>query len=122
MTSKKRVLEAYFVERPNRFLAKVRVDDSIVDVFVPNPGRMKELMIPGKKFFIRENSAPHRKTNFDLIGVIHDGVLISLDSNLPNRFLRKLLDDHRLPFFQNYSRVVPEPRHYDGRFDFRLEG
>lgn len=122
MSSSKRVRSGKFVERPNRFLARVEVDGEIIEAFVPNPGRMYELMIPGKQVFIRDNPAPHRKTSFDMIGVHHDGVLISLDSNLPNRFMKDLLKTHQLPYFTEYSNVIPEPRAYGGRFDFLLEG
>ncbi|TFG32710.1 DNA/RNA nuclease SfsA [Candidatus Thorarchaeota archaeon] len=122
MSSQQRIRIGTFVERPNRFLAYVDVDGEIVEVFVPNPGRMYELMIPGKQVFIRDNPAPHRKTSFDMIGVRHDGVLISLDSNLPNRFMKNLLESHQLPFFTGYSKVISEPRVYGGRFDFLLEG
>ncbi|MCK4565788.1 MAG: DNA/RNA nuclease SfsA [Candidatus Thorarchaeota archaeon] len=122
MSKQQRVRIATFIERPNRFLARVEVDGDIVEVFVPNPGRMYELMIPGKQVFIRDNPGPHRKTSFDLIGVHHDGVLISLDSNLPNRFIRDLLETRRLKYFSDYSKVIPEPRAYGGRFDFLLEG
>lgn len=121
MSKQQRVRLATFIERPNRFLARVEVEGDIVEVFVPNPGRMYELMIPGKEVFIRDNPGPHRKTSFDMIGVHHDGVLISLDSNLPNRFIRNLLENNGLSYFSNYSTVTPEPRAYGGRFDFLLE-
>jgi len=122
VSESQRVRTATFLERPNRFLARVEVDGDVVEVFVPNPGRMYELMIPGKEVFIRDNLGPHRKTSFDMIGVQHDGVLISLDSNLPNRFIRNLLETRRLEYFSDYSKVTPEPRAYGGRFDFLLEG
>jgi len=122
VSKQQHVRKATFIERPNRFLARVEVDGDIVEVFVPNPGRMYELMIPGKEVFIRDNPGPHRKTSFDMIGVYHDDVLISLDSNLPNRFIRNLLETRKLQYFSDYSKVTPEPRAYGGRFDFLLEG
>ena len=122
MINQKRVRPATFIERPNRFLAQVELDGEIVEAFVPNPGRMYELMVPGKQVFIRDNPGPHRKTSFDMIGVYHDDVLISLDSNLPNRFTRYLLETNGLEQFSGYSNVKPEPRAYGGRFDFLLEG
>ena len=122
MSSSKRIRIGKFIERPNRFLARVEIDGNIEEVFVPNPGRMYELMIPGKEVFIRDNPAPHRKTSFDMIGVRHNGVLISLDSNLPNRFMRNLLETYQLPFFSGYKKIIPEPKAYGGRFDFLLEG
>ncbi len=119
---KPRVRKAILVERPNRFLGVVRLDDTLTEVFIPNPGRMYELMVPGYEVYLRENSAPHRKTDFDMIGLEYDGVLVSIDSNLPNRFIKHLLNSHELPFFENYDRVVSEPRAYEGRFDFLLDG
>ncbi|MHA2360150.1 MAG: DNA/RNA nuclease SfsA [Candidatus Thorarchaeota archaeon] len=119
---KPRVRKAILVERPNRFLGVVNIDGALTEVFIPNPGRMHELMVPGYEVYLRENSAPHRKTDFDMIGLEYDGVLVSIDSNLPNRFIKHLLNSNKLPFFKNYNRFVTEPRAYDGRFDFRLEG
>ncbi len=119
---KSRVRKAILVERPNRFLGVVKLDDALTEVFIPNPGRMRELMIPGNEVFLRENSAPHRKTDFDMIGLEYNGVLVSIDSNLPNRFIKQLLNSRKLSFFENYDRVASEPRAYEGRFDFRLDG
>jgi sugar fermentation stimulation protein A len=116
------VREAVFLKRPNRFLAEMLLDDEVVEVFVPNPGRMSEMMIEGRRMFIRHNPGPQRRTDFDLIGIHHDGVLVGLDTSLPNRFMKRALIARKLPFFQDYSRVEAEPAVYDGRFDFRLMG
>ena len=110
------------IERPNRFLAKVQLDNQIILAFVPNPGRMLELMVPGKKVFLRANSGFHRKTNFDLISVYHKELVVSIDSQLPNRFIKRLLLNHDLPMFSGYNQVISESRAYRGRFDFELKG
>ena len=116
------VRKAILVERPNRFLGIVDFEGKQTEVFIPNPGRMHELMVPGYEVFIRENKGRHRKTDYDLIGLEYNGVLVSIDSNLPNRFIKKLLNNHELPFFKGYEQVLPEPRAYEGRFDFQLIG
>ncbi|MGY5875739.1 MAG: DNA/RNA nuclease SfsA [Candidatus Thorarchaeota archaeon] len=121
MNSKKPVVKCTFVERPNRFLGRVKIRDQVVEVFIPNPGRMYELMVPGKTAYVRENSGPHRKTSYDMIAVEHDGLVVSIDSNLPNRFLKELLQSREIEFFGDYDRVIPEPRVYNGRFDFLLK-
>ena len=115
------VHDAIFLERPNRFLAKMTVHGDLVEVFVPNPGRMHEMMIPGRHMFVRHSPGPHRRTDYTLVGIEHDGVLVSLDSNLPNRFMKQALIDHSLPFFGQYESVQVEPPLYDGRFDFKLK-
>jgi sugar fermentation stimulation protein A len=116
------IRKAVLIDRPNRFLGRVQLDGKVTEVFIPNPGRMLELMVPGKEVFLRENSAAHRKTDYDMIGLEYNGVLVSIDSNLPNRFIKRLLNSHELPFFQDYNVVIPEPRIFNGRFDFKLTG
>ncbi|MFX1607343.1 MAG: DNA/RNA nuclease SfsA [Promethearchaeota archaeon] len=122
MNENKGIRKAVLIDRPNRFLGRVRLDGKTTEVFIPNPGRMLELMVPGNEVFLRENIAIHRKTDYDLIGLEYNGVLVSIDSNLPNRFIKRLLISHKLPFFTNYDEVIPEPRAFDGRFDFKLLG
>ncbi|RLI49224.1 MAG: DNA/RNA nuclease SfsA [Candidatus Thorarchaeota archaeon] len=116
------VIEAEFVARPNRFLAVVRIGGEIVWAFVPNPGRMDELLTPGATVLLRPRPNHKRKTSVDLAAVRHDGVIVSLDSNLPNRFVRQLLSEHRLPLVPPYSSFKSEPPAYGGRFDFLLHG
>ena len=116
------IRRAILIDRPNRFLGRVRLDEQVTEVFIPNPGRMFELMIPGNEVFLRENSGPHRKTDYDMIGLEYNGVLVSIDSNLPNRFIKRLLLSHELPHFNDYDTVTPEPRAFEGRFDFKLTG
>ena len=116
------IRKAILINRPNRFLGRVRLNDKVTEVFIPNPGRMYELMIPGNEVYLRENSGSHRRTDYDMIGLEYNGVLVSIDSNLPNRFIKRLLLSHQLPFFKDYDKVIPEPRAYGGRFDFKLIG
>jgi sugar fermentation stimulation protein A len=116
------IRKAILIDRPNRFLGRVHLDGEVTEVFIPNPGRMRELMLPGNEIFLRENIASHRKTDYDMIGLEYNGVLVSIDSNLPNRFIKRLLLSHELPFFNDYEVVIPEPRAFEGRFDFKLTG
>jgi sugar fermentation stimulation protein A len=115
-------VHGFFQKRINRFLAQVDLGGDSVLTHVPNPGRMHELFIPRKEVFLRVNPGPQRKTDFDLIAVKHNQLIISIDSSLPNKFIRRLLQKHELPMFSEYDQVIPEPRVYDGRFDFKLIG
>jgi len=49
-----RTLRGIFQERPNRFLALIKVEDIILPSFLPNPGRMHELLTPGTEVILRE--------------------------------------------------------------------
>ena len=116
------VLEGRLIERPNRFLGVVDISGIQVKAFIPNPGRMYELIVPGKHVYLRPAIGNKRKTQYNLIGVEHAGVLVSIDSILPNRFMKRMLHEHKLEMFSDYEAVVPEPSYYNGRFDFKLEG
>ena len=41
------VVKAEFIDRPNRFIARVRVNGKIETVHVKNTGRCCELLLPG---------------------------------------------------------------------------
>ncbi len=116
------ITSGIFLDRPNRFLGIVEVENEPVEVFIPNPGRMYELLTPRRRVYLRRRQATHRKTSFDMIGVKYAGVLISLDAHLPNRFIKKALLNWELDWFRDYDTVVSEPRAYGGRFDFELLG
>lgn len=122
MTTSQEIRKGILIDRPNRFLGRVYLDGKVTEVFIPNPGRMYELMIPGKEVYLRENKGTHRKTDYDLIGLEYNDILVSIDSNLPNRFVKRLLRNYELPMFRGYDTVIPEPRAFEGRFDFKLTG
>ena len=62
--------KATFIERPNRFLAKVIVDGKPNTVPVKNTGRCKELLYEGVTVYLEDHGdVPTRKTRYSLISV-----------------------------------------------------
>jgi sugar fermentation stimulation protein A len=43
------LIPAEFISRPNRFLGIVRIDGHQTECFIPNPGRMRELLLPNAR-------------------------------------------------------------------------
>lgn len=83
------VVGADFVERPNRFVATVKINGESETVHVKNTGRCKELLIPGCRVYLEKSANQTRKTAFDLIAVEKERVgkpplLINMDSQVPN--------------------------------------
>ncbi|MBI2300154.1 MAG: DNA/RNA nuclease SfsA [Armatimonadetes bacterium] len=115
-------LHARLRARPNRYLAEVDLAGRVVEAHVPNPGRMHELMLPGRAVQLVAVSGEHRKTAFDLVAVEHEGLWVCIDNRLGGRFARGLLEQHRLPELEPYERVEAEVRCGDSRIDFRLTG
>lgn len=108
-----------FQARPNRFSALVKIEDKILLTYLPNPGRMHELLIPGTKVIIKEAQNQNRKTSYDLIGVIHGKQRVSVDSRVPNKLFLEALKNQDIKELTSY-RVKPEFAYGHTRFDFLL--
>ena len=116
------LISGKFVERPNRFITMVEVDGKIVRSHLPDPGRLKELLLPGAELLLRRTpKESKRKTKFSTVMVRHEGQLISLVSALPNRFVKESLQKGDLPMFEDLQYVRPEISHGNHRFDFLLK-
>lgn len=110
---------ATFIKRPNRFLGVVDLDGTKVQAFIPNPGRMHELMVPGTRVYVIPKEGAHRKTRFDLTLVDYNDTLVSIDSRLPNYMLREAIDEG-LPEFVGYRVKRAEPAFHNSRLDLML--
>ena len=120
------VVEGYFQQRPNRFIAHVKVQGRTVVAHVKNTGRCRELLIPGATVYLEHNPHPGRKTDYSLIAVQKGNLLINMDSQAPNKVIEEALAAGWLPLNMK-GRVTALRREYtwgDSRFDFGffLEG
>ena len=48
------IVDGIFLDRPNRFIAHVKVNGAVETVHVKNTGRCKELLLPGRNRRIRQ--------------------------------------------------------------------
>lgn len=107
------------IERENRFLARVSVDGHPVLVHVADPGRAKELLVPGRTVWSVPAQNPRRKTAYTLVLVEHGDVLVSMRSYLANDLLAEALAGGRA-LRGPYERVEREVQRGASRPDFRL--
>ena len=121
MTIGYKFIEAEFVERPNRFLTRVRLYGEIVDSHLPDPGRLLELLIPGVRVLVKEENGENRKTQFSTQAVYAGETLISLNTIIPNRFVSYLLKNQGLAFLQEWEFQKQEVSYGNSRFDFQLK-
>ena len=109
-------VKGIFIERPNRFIAKVDIEGKSETVHVKNTGRCKELLIPGAAVILDEGTNPARKTKYDLIAVYKEGLgLVNIDSQAPNKVVYEWL------MTKGYDLVKPEYTYGSSRFDFYME-
>jgi len=113
------IYEGIFIERPNRFIAKVLINGEPVVCHVKNTGRCRELLVPGAKVLLEKSANPQRKTAFDLVKVYKGERLVNMDSNAPNTVFGEFLRAAGLGFMPEL--IKPEYKHGDSRFDFYFE-
>lgn len=104
-----------FLERPNRFIARVEMGGSVQTVHVKNTGRCRELLVPGCQVWCQKSDNPARKTQFDLIAVEKNERMINMDSQAPNAAAKEWLQNGGLGQIEN---LRAETVHGDSRFDF----
>jgi sugar fermentation stimulation protein A len=114
------LIPATFENSLNRFVAVVKFNDNICNVHIPTTSRMRELLYPGANVFISYNSGKNRKTQYDLKAVIYNGILVSIDSGVPNKILQKALSNHDIDKLSDWSLDKCEVVYGNSRLDFRL--
>ena len=57
----KNIVEAKFINRPNRFIANVEIDGKVETVHVKNTGRCKELLTSGATVYLEKASEKPNK-------------------------------------------------------------
>lgn len=111
------ILKGNFIERPNRFIAKVDINGTIETVHVKNTGRCRELLVPNAEVYLEHWDIPTRKTKYDLIAVQKVDRLVNMDSQAPN----KVAAEYLTKLFPDFTTLKPEVTHNNSRFDFYME-
>jgi sugar fermentation stimulation protein A len=117
------LVSATLVDRPNRFLTNIIVQGEQHQAHLPDPGRLQELLLPGVDLLVQHNPGPGRKTDYTVhLARRPDGEgWVCINTLLPNRFVRFLLNQHQLPLLAGWNLVRAEVTEGHSRFDFLLE-
>ena len=114
-----KIVKAEFIERPNRFVAKVRLDGEEIYCHVKNTGRCRELLVPGATVWLEDSENPNRKYRYSLVTVQKGDRLVNMDSQAPNKVVGEWLSDGGL--FKDIHLLKPEKTYGSSRFDFYCE-
>ena len=114
-----KVIPAEFLNRPNRFIAEVKIGGRIEKVHVKNTGRCRELLVPGCRCYLHDSGSPSRKTRYDLIAVKKGKLLINMDSQIVNDAAEEFLKKGTL--FPKSAVLRRETVFGSSRFDFYIE-
>lgn len=118
------IIKGRFIERPNRFIARVEINGEAKTVHVNNTGRCKELLREGCTVYLEKSGNPLRKTGYDLVAVEkqREGkppLLINMDSQIPNAAAEEWLK--KCGFFSENAVIRREVKYGASRFDFYIE-
>ncbi len=116
----KKIVDGVFLERPNRYLARVEVEGEEVLAHVPDPGRLPGLMLAGRKVRLIHQPSPTRKTEYTLVLVRHGSIWVSTFPVFANSLIKDALMERALPFLKGYSDFASEVKVDNSRFDFKL--
>lgn len=108
--------------RPNRWTVMARVGGRREYCFCCNPGRLQELFVPGCKLHLRPQRDRGGPTTHDLVAVECEGLVVPVDTRVPNRLVLQALLRRSLVEFRGHTRVVPEFHYGHSRLDFYLDG
>ena len=112
---------ATFLRRPNRYLAYVKLEKSGEEVacHVPDPGRLKELLIPKSQVIVRHERGGKRKTKFTLTGVKTRKIWVNIESAFTNTIFKN--EYRNIPSLKEYEIIRSEYTFGKSRIDFLMK-
>lgn len=115
-----RPLFGHFVERPNRFVAKVRLPElGVVEAHVPNPGRLTGTLVPGCEVLVEGAENPKRRLRYTLLAAREGQTWVGTVTTFANRIFPSLWRAGLFPELAG-SALASEVRCGHSRFDFQV--
>lgn len=109
------------VDRPNRFVVRVRFDGAPERVFLGDPGALEHTLERGRDILCSPVDDPDRATDYDAIAVDVEGLFVSVRTALANDLFEQALARDAISAFAGYTLTEREPEFPDhGRTDFLL--
>lgn len=117
------LVRAMVLERPHRFglVCRLLKTGAETTAYLPNPGRMWELLTPDVVFLLRPSRRPDARMPYTAVAAIRAGQTIFLDTVRTNAVARRLLEQGKVPGLEGASIERAEVKAGRSRFDFLLE-
>ncbi len=117
------LVQGVFLERLNRFVLECELPSGSKEkVHLPDPGRLKDLLVPGGPIWLQESKDPKRKTKWSAV-MTHDSVndiYVSLNTQFPNRLALEALQLEMIDELKEWHLDKAEFKVGSSRFDFLL--
>ncbi|MFQ5442450.1 MAG: DNA/RNA nuclease SfsA [Thermodesulfobacteriota bacterium] len=112
--------KAEFISRPNRFVVVCRCKGEEIRAYLPNPGRLTELLLPGVTLYIEKSQNPARKLPYTAVAVERGESPIILHTHRANDIAEYLIIKRLVPGLEKYEILKREVTVGGSRFDFLL--
>lgn len=117
-----KVMQGIFVRRLNRFVVECSLDGEIVHAHLPNPGRLWELLLPGRIVsLVRNDPMPGRSMAYTAVAVYREGIPVLLHTHMANTVVRFLLEKNKIRGLEHAKIIKQEAVFGRSRFDFLLQ-
>ncbi|MEA3559799.1 MAG: DNA/RNA nuclease SfsA [Candidatus Thermoplasmatota archaeon] len=111
-----------FVSRPNRFVVEASMEDEedTIICHLHDPGRLKEILIPGNDLLIRYAARPGRKTDWEVIAGKVGRRWVLINSSYHRMISESILGNPLISPFGKPKEILPEVKVGNSRLDFKL--
>jgi sugar fermentation stimulation protein A len=110
-----------FLDRPNRFVIHCATAAGFVTAYLPNPGRLWELLLPGRTVYLvpKPPGGAGALTHM-AVAVEREGIPLLLHTHVNNAVAAALLAQRRIPGLEDAAVLRAEAAVGRSRFDFLL--
>ncbi len=113
--------KAIFIKRPNRFVIVCTLEGKTIKAFLPNPGRLWELLLPGAVLYLERSPRPERKLPYTVVAIEREGRPVMAHTHRTNDLVEHLLRNRMIPGLERTEIIKREIQHGNSRFDFLLK-
>lgn len=112
--------KATFLGRPNRFTLVCRLRGKVVRAYLPNPGRMWELLLPGATLYLERVPSASDKMPYTAVAVQKEDQPVMVHTHRTNDLANDLIEKSLIPGLEGAEVVQREIKKGRSRFDFLL--
>ncbi|MFN3479879.1 MAG: DNA/RNA nuclease SfsA [Thermodesulfovibrionales bacterium] len=113
--------EGIFLSRPNRFTVECLVNKRKKRAYLPNPGRLLELLLKSSRLYLLRNYNQDRTMDFTVLAVEREGLPVLLHTHYANDVAAFLIENDLIRGLEGYRIKRKEFSIGRSRFDFLLE-
>lgn len=110
-------IKALFVKRLNRFVIECLINGKKIRAYLPNPGRLWELLLPERTLYLKKEG---KKLNYTVWATEKKGEIICLHTLFTNTVVEEILKKGFIHELKNYTIKAKEIRFGHHRIDFLL--